>query len=69
MRGAGIPVWMFDRAACASDVRFAFEPFVGLDGLAHCPRSQFGVEDQRAIIECPALGRIWVSREQNGGEP
>jgi len=32
-RSLEIPAWMFDRAACAADVRFSIDPFVSLESL------------------------------------
>ncbi len=32
-RSLEIPAWMFDRAACAADMRFSIDPFVGLESL------------------------------------
>ena len=67
-RSLGIPSWMFDCAACVSDVCIEAKPFVDCGSARRIVRvARPGVEDQLAIIECPALGRI-KSRNRNSGE-
>jgi hypothetical protein len=56
-----IPAWMFDCAACVSGTCIEADPFVRSGSARRIVRfARPGVEDRRAIIECPASGRIWA---------
>jgi hypothetical protein len=64
------PAWMFDCAASMSDMCIEADPFVDLEALGALSALLDQVEDRRAIIECPASGRIWgLSRPESGRKP
>ena len=65
-----IPAWMFDCAACMSDMFIEADPFVDLESARRIVRfARPGVEDRRAIIEMPGFRDAYgVSRDQRIGE-
>ena len=68
-----IPAWMFDRAACVTDVRSLTDPsFVSLEALGYLVRTaRPGVEDWTApSSNRPASRRIWdLSRPESEERP
>lgn len=68
-RSLEIPIWMFDRAVCVSEVRFAVEAFVDLEALSVLS----ALLDQVLKTNAPSSNArlrdaFGVSREQNRRE-
>jgi hypothetical protein len=68
-RSLEIPVWMFDRAVCVSEVRFAVDAFVDLEALG----ALSALLDQVLKTEAPSSNTrlrdaYGASRDENRGE-
>ena len=66
---AGDPAWMFDRAACVTDVRSLTDPFVSLEALG----ALSALLDQVLKTDAPSSNArlrdaYGISRDQNRGE-
>jgi hypothetical protein len=59
-----IPVWMFDRAVCVSEVRFAVDAFVDLEALG----ALSALLDQVFTGPCAAVAPDWPDLPEDARE-